>query len=167
MFGQTNIKFNGLSALVGIPNIGLETSIGKKTTFQIDALASFWSSVNGSPYKVFIITPEVRYHFKEKFDGFYLGANISGGTFKIKKYGYAGGNYQQGYNVLMGITVGYQWKLSENWGLDAFVGGGHQEAIYKGYDAAGNRYDTWIHDWNKSGEWILYRGGLMITYKIK
>lgn len=28
-FGQTYIKFNGATALVGVPNIGVETSIGK------------------------------------------------------------------------------------------------------------------------------------------
>ena len=66
------------------------------------------------------------------------------------------------------MTLGYQWKLSEKWALDLFVGGGHQEAFYKGYSIeTGERYDTWIHDYNKSGEWILYRGGLMIAYKIK
>lgn len=167
-FGQTTLKFNAASALVGVPNVGFETSIGKKTTFQLDALASFWESVNGNPYRVFILTPEIRYHFNEKFDGLYLGANVSGGTFKLTKYGYEGtGLYQKGFNVIFGLTVGYQWKLNENWGLDVFIGGGHQEAIYKGFDAQGNRYDTWIHDWNKSGEMVLYRGGLMITYKIK
>lgn len=168
LYSQTTLKFNGASALVGVPNMGFETSIGEKTTFQLDALASFWESVNDKPYKVFIITPEVRYHFKEKLNGFYLGANVSGGTFKLQKYGYEGtGRYQKGYNVIFGLTAGYQWKLDKKWGVDIFIGGGHQEAIYKGYEANGDRYDTWIHDWNKSGEMVLYRGGLMITYKIK
>jgi hypothetical protein len=167
-FSQTTIKFNGATALIGVPNIGVETSIGEKITFQLDATASFWESVNGDPYRFFILTPEVRYHFQEKFDGLYLGANVSGGTFKLTKYGYEGtGTYQRGFNVIFGVTVGYQWKLNEKWGLDLFIGGGHQEAIYKGFDREGNRYDHWIHDWNKSGEMVLYRGGLMISYKIK
>ena len=31
---QTFVKFNGLTALVGVPNVGIETSIGEKTTFS-------------------------------------------------------------------------------------------------------------------------------------
>jgi Protein of unknown function (DUF3575) len=165
-YSQTYIKFNGVTALAAVPNIGVETSIGKKMTFQLDATASFWESVNGSPYKALIITPEVRYFFKEKNNGLYVGGNLSGSTFKLKKYGYESGFYQQGYNYILGATIGYQWKLNDKWGLDLFVGGGHQEAFYKGYDHNGVRYDTWIHKYNKSGEWVLYRGGLMIAYKI-
>lgn len=168
-YSQTYVKFNGASALALITNVGIETSIGKKMTFQFDATGSFWESVNGAPFKAVILTPEVRYHFKEKNNGFYVGANISGGTFELQKYGYKNTDYyQKGYNYMLGITLGYQWKLSDKWALDLFVGGGHQEAFYKGYLlSTGERYDTWIHNYNKSGEWILYRGGLMIAYKIK
>jgi hypothetical protein len=167
LYSQTYVKFNGISALALVPNVGLETSIGKKMTFQFDVTASFWESINGEPYKALIVTPEVRYHFNEKNNGLYVGGNISGGAFKLQKYGYQNSNhYQKGYNYLLGITIGYQWKLSDKWALDLFVGGGHQEAFYKGYDPEGNRTDTWVHDYNKSGEWILYRGGLMIAYKI-
>ncbi|MFC6095206.1 DUF3575 domain-containing protein [Flavobacterium qiangtangense] len=169
IFGQTTIKFNGATALIGVPNVGFETSIGRKLTFQFDAAASFWESINGAPYKGLMITPEVRYHFKEKFDGFYVGANISFATYKLQKYGYSEtGNYQKGFSFFIGPTIGYQWKLNENWGLDLFVGGGHQEANYKLYNIETNkRVDTWYKGYNRSGEFIPYRGGLMITYKLK
>ena len=69
---QTYLKFNGATALVAIPNIGVETSIGEKTTFSVDVMASFWESVNGhNPMKFVTLTPEVRYHFKES--EFYQG----------------------------------------------------------------------------------------------
>ena len=168
-FGQTTLKFNGVTALAGIPNIGVETSIGNKMTFQLDATASFWESFDGAPLQFFLVTPEVRYHFNEKFNGFYVGANISFALFKLQKYGYSNtNNYQKGFSFFFGPTIGYQWKLNEKWGLDAFVGGGHQEANYKLYDLDTNqRIDTWYKGYNRSGEWIPYRGGLMITYKIK
>lgn len=167
-YSQTYVKFNGATALALIPNIGVETSIGKKMTLQVDATASFWKSVNGAPFKAFILTPEVRYHFNEKNNGLYVGGNISGGVFELQKYGYKDTDfYQKGLNYMLGVTIGYQWKVSDKWALDLFVGGGHQEAFYKGYLlSTGERYDTWVHDYNKSGEWILYRGGLMIAYKI-
>lgn len=166
---QTYVKFNAASALIAIPQIGIETRIGEKWTFQADVLASFWESFNGKPLRVLIVTPEVRYHFTEIDKGFYLGGNISGGTFKLQKYGYKETNdYQQGYNYIIGITAGYNWKINEKFVLDFFIGAGHQEAFYKGYDlTTGERYDTWIHDYNKSGEFIPYRGGIMLAYKIK
>lgn len=168
-FGQTHVKFNGATALVGIPNIGVETSIGKKTTFQLDVAASFWESFDGGPLKFYMVTPEVRYHFNEKFDGFYVGANISYAKYELQKYGYSDtGNYQKGFSFFIGPTIGYQWKLNETWGLDLFLGGGHQEANYKLYSLETNeRVDTWYKGYNRSGEWIPYRGGLMITYKLK
>lgn len=168
-FGQTHVKFNGATALAGIPNIGVETSIGKKTTFQLDVAASFWESFDGGPLKFYMVTPEVRYHFNEKFDGFYVGANISYAKYELQKYGYSDtGNYQKGFSFFIGPTIGYQWKLNETWGLDLFLGGGHQEANYKLYSLETNeRVDTWYKGYNRSGEWIPYRGGLMITYKLK
>ncbi len=39
-------------------------------------MASFWESFNGhNPMKFYTFTPEIRYHFKEKYDGFYVGAH--------------------------------------------------------------------------------------------
>lgn len=165
---QTYLKINGATAMAAIPNLGFETSIGNKTTFQLDALASFWESINGVPYKAIIVTPEIRYHFNNNFKGFYLGANISGGKFELQKYGYKDTNlYQRGYNYFIGITAGYKFHVSEKIFLDLFIGGGHQEAFYKAYDiTSGERVDYWIKDYNKSGEMIPYRGGLMLSFKI-
>jgi len=40
-YPQTYIKGNAVTALALIPNIGIETSIGQKITFQADVMASF------------------------------------------------------------------------------------------------------------------------------
>lgn len=42
---QTFIKVNAFTTLLTIPNVGIETSIGKKSTFQFDVTASFWKSI--------------------------------------------------------------------------------------------------------------------------
>jgi hypothetical protein len=44
---QTYIKANALTILT-LPNIGIETSIGEKSTLQVDVLASFWKSVKAN-----------------------------------------------------------------------------------------------------------------------
>ncbi|WP_367770168.1 DUF3575 domain-containing protein [Flavobacterium sp. WC2421] len=164
---QTYIKANALTALIAVPNVGVETSIGKKSTLQIDALASFWKSINGLPYQIFTLTPEYRYHFKEKYNGFYAGANVGGTVYKLSKGVHMGlGQYEKGFGYFMGATVGYETKINDKFMLDFFVGGGWHQGFYKGYFAAtGERYETAQH-YNKSGEWLPYRGGVMISYKL-
>ena len=166
-YSQTSIKFNAATALVGVPNIGFETNLSKKFTFQFDATASFWKSVNNAPMKFFILIPEVRYYTKEAGKGFFVGAHIGGASYEFQKWNYINSdNYQKGYSILYGITLGYQFIVSPKLNLEIFAGGGYNQGYYKGYLlSTGERYDI-AKDYNKSGELIPYRGGLMLVYKL-
>ena len=185
---QTYIKGNATYALFAIPSFGIEVGIGEKTTFQLDATMSFWNSITlGSkpnfqkrPFVFNYVFPEFRYYFKEKNDGFYLGAHTGAGMFKLSKNkSYASSNmYQYGYIFFTGITAGYQWKLKVSWSLDLFLSGGWSNANYQGFDRdTGERVDDDCHElglcptnirkgYNYSAQWIPYRGGLMIGYKL-
>jgi len=165
--GQTNLKGNLAFVLVGIPNLGIETKLGSHTSFQIDITASFWESVNHAPQKFILLFPEFRYYTKEFGKGFFIGAHIGGGIYKLQKYNYWSTNfYQKGYNIMYGLTTGYQFLINEKWNLEIFVGGGSSQGFYKGYKINTNeRYDN-RDKFNKSGEWILYRGGVMLVYKL-
>ena len=167
-YGQTYIQANTISTIVLIPNIGIETPISNKLTFQVDVVASFWKSINDAPYQFATLTPEIRYHFKENTNGFYVGAHIGGGIFKIQKWGgYAELNeYQKGFSYFVGATIGYQKKITEKIALDIFLGGGNHQAYYKGYImGTDERYEN-AKDYNKSGEFLPYRGGIMFCYKL-
>ena len=61
-YSQTYFKFNAPTTLVGVPQIGIETSLGKKWTYQADVLGSYWESINGAPFKTLMVFSEVRYH---------------------------------------------------------------------------------------------------------
>jgi hypothetical protein len=166
---QTYLKFNAATALIAVPNIGIETSIGEKTTFSVDVMVSFWESFNGhNPMKFYTLTTEVRYHFKEKYDGFYLGVHAGPDVYKLQKWNYFNSNmYEDGFGYRIGITVGYNIKISEKFLLDIFAGGGWHQGFYHGNynDGTPQRYDHAIN-WNKSGEWLPYRGGVMLSYKL-
>lgn len=162
----TYIKGNALSILAAMPQIGLETGLGKHATFQIDAIASFWESLDGSPLKFLIVTPEYRYYIKESFKGFYVGAHLSGTTFKLSKFFRGTNSYEQGFGYTAGMTIGVQKRLSDRLNIDVFLGGGTHQAFYKGYDSTtGVRRDGAVK-YNKSGEWLPYRGGVMLAYKL-
>ena len=166
-YGQTYIKANAVTTIVLIPNIGIETIISDKLTFQVDLAASFWKSINNAPFQFVTLTPEIRYHFKENTNGFYVGGHIGGGIFKLQKWGYAEFNeYQKGFSYFIGGTVGYKKQISEKIGFDIFIGGGNQQGYYKGYIiGTDTRYEP-AKDYNKSGEFLPYRGGIMVSYKL-
>lgn len=164
---QTFLKGNTITTLLTIPNIGIETSIGKKSTFQFDVTASLWKSVNGNPRQFYLFIPEYRYHFKEKSSGFYVGAHVGATVFNFQKWNYLNTNkYEEGFGYVMGATLGYKAKINEKWSLDCFLGGGSHQGFYKGYIiGTKERYEK-ATNYNKSGEWLPYRGGVMLAYKL-
>lgn len=164
---QTYLKINGVTAFALIPNIGIETTLKNHLSFQADVSASFWKSINGGPLEFIIINPEIRYHINKDNQGLYFGGHIAGSTFKLQKWSYAETQYyQQGYNYMVGATIGYQKKISKKFLIDIFVGGGNQQAFYKGYSLYTSERVEKAHDFNKSGEWLPYRGGIMFCYTI-
>ena len=165
MQGQIAVKANA-TTLLGYPQIGAEFVLGKKTTFQIDALASLWKSFNGAPQEFYMVVPEFRYYTSKAMEGFYIGVHVGGSKYRFQKWNYINTDaYQVGYSVLYGGTIGYQVKINEHFSLDAFLGGGSQQGYYKGYSlSTGERYEG-KKDYNKSGEWLPYRGGIMVVYK--
>ncbi|WP_375605604.1 DUF3575 domain-containing protein [Flavobacterium davisii] len=165
-YSQTSVKGN-ITTILGLPQIGIETKIGNKLTFQADVMASLWESVNNAPQKFVIVIPEVRYHFNTLEKGFYLGGHIGGSSYKMQKWNYLNsGRYQEGYSLLFGMTVGFKVPVNNAFSIDIFMGGGSQQGFYKGYFLeTGERYET-ASNFNKSGEWLPYRGGVMICYKL-
>ncbi|MGS0749174.1 DUF3575 domain-containing protein [Halpernia sp. GG3] len=165
------VKGNALFLPIGILNAGLEYQLSTHYTAQADFLISPWKSFAGSHAQVFMGHLEGRYYFNEAFKHWYVGGNIGSAIYDIQKYNYIGTNqYQRGFNIMAGATVGYQMKWKENWNIDLYIGGGNSQGFYHGYETiAPNvvvRYDG-ANKWNKSGEWIPYRGGIMIAYKLK
>ncbi|WP_294199499.1 DUF3575 domain-containing protein [uncultured Chryseobacterium sp.] len=177
------VKGNALFIPIGIVNLGLEHQISKKITVQGDVLISPWKSFAGHELQYYSISLEGRYYFNEAFKHWYVGANIAGSRFTLQKWNYWNDGlvtdeetgitrktsdlYQKGYSVILGVTAGYQFKVSDRWNVDIYGTVGTSQDFYKGYDRTrGDRYDK-AEKFNKSGEIIPYRGGIMISYKLK
>jgi len=59
--------------------------------------------------------------------------------------------------------------LIPNIGLELFIGGGSSQSNYKYYNSDGNlEYDNpeLIRNFSKSGEELIYRGGIMLVFKL-
>ncbi|WP_431611158.1 DUF3575 domain-containing protein [Chryseobacterium sp. 'Rf worker isolate 10'] len=176
------IKGNALFAPIGILNLGIEKQISPKYTLQGDVFISPWKSFAGHELQFYSVSAEGRYYFNEAFKHWYLGANVSFAAYNAAKWNYwkdinfvnwngetlnNSNLYQRGFSIMLGITAGYQFQLSERWNLDIYGTVGTSQGFYKGYDrTTGRRYDS-AEKFNKSGEIIPYRGGVMISYKLK
>lgn len=176
------LKANALFLPIGIVNVAGEFQLSKKITMQGDVFVSPWKSFSGHELQYYSASVEARYYFKEAFSGFYLGANIAASTYNVQKWNYwkdepyynqkdevytKSDLYQKGHSFLLGITAGYQFRLSEKWFMDIYGTAGSSQDFYKGYErGTGKRYDDAV-GFNKSSEIIPYRGGIMIAYKFK
>ncbi len=180
------IKANAFSALILIPNVGSEFRISDKLSVQLDVSASFWNSFNGTPFQFVQVFPELRYYTNQDNTGFFAGAHIGFGMFHLTKnrfpfsvsgQKYPKGTYQTGRNNYYGITIGYNYFFNRHWGMELLLGGGSSQSNYKGYNAEGDRIDNidssdpenpviTTSGFNKSGEWLPYRGGVMLIYRL-
>lgn len=176
---QTELKFNLVSAAALIPNIGIEIQISEKLSYQLDTSASFWDSFNGSPFIFTQIFNEIRFYPKKYNRSFFLGPHLGYGMFSLKNPKILTsiidtqlkpeGSYQSGRNTYYGLTFGKKLNLKNpKLGLELFIGGGSSQSNYKYYNSEGVlEYDDpdLKRDFSKSGEELIYRGGVMLVYK--
>ena len=59
----------------------------------------------------FIFIPEYRYHFHEKYNGFYVGAHMGFTLFNMQKWNKPLNSYQEGLGYLIGATIGYLFNI--------------------------------------------------------
>lgn len=161
------LKNNLAYDLSATPNLALEVGMSPKWTFDLQAgWNPFQIAKDNVKWKHWLVQPEFRYWFCERFNGWFLGGHLLGGQmnfggvkwppiaymqnsnlfgsnsqikgadgawtngqdktpFKdIEKYRY------QGWYAGAGLSVGYQWILSNRWNLEASIGGGWVHLFY-------------------------------------
>jgi hypothetical protein len=176
------VKGNALLIPIGIVNVGVEHQLSKKYTLQGDVFISPWKSFAGHEFQYYSVSLEGRYYFDEAFKHWYLGANLATSAFILQKWNYWNGGtftnekgetfdypnvYQKGFSIILGVTGGYQFQVSDRWNIDVYATVGTSQDFYKGYErGTGRRYDD-AKGFNRSGEILPYRAGVMISYKLK
>ena len=181
---QTELKFNLASALILTPNIGIEVQLSEKFGYQLDTSATFFDNIEGSPFQTTQIFNELRYYPKLKEvkneRSFFIGPHVGYGMFTLRIPKFITsivdtelkeeGSYQSGRNAYYGITIGKKIPLkNKNFNLEVFIGGGSSQSNYKYYNKEGSRiYENpdIEKDFNQSGEVFVYKGGVMLTYKL-
>lgn len=177
LFSQTYFKFNLATPFIGGVNPAVETAISKKWTFSFDVLSTFKNETDSrGPFRVLMIMPEGRYYFTEKFKGFYGGVNVGYALARMTKPDWWGEDhsaekiYDVAWIITGGFSLGYEYCINRRWMVEAFVGGGRAWSMHESFfypDGGRPNYPSGdIVKLNGSEEYLPYRGGINICYKL-
>jgi hypothetical protein len=171
------VKLNGL-LLAGVVNPAVEFAVHNNISVQLEGMGVFYHDhvpFLNFPLVLGLTFVEGRFYPKEVYRGFYAGPNLGWGAWKMNKSmapGYFGtydnGSVQYGHNVMLGLSLGYQWILSNRWSIDLNLGLGWQHSTYEGYKNGVLYTDPSIPEGrpNRSAEWMpAYKGGLFFSYR--
>lgn len=148
------IKTNLLYDVTATLNLGAEVGLAPKWTFDLSGNIHFWNAWGDKRLRHWLVQPEARYWFCERFNGHFLGFHALGGQYNfgnIKNnidwfpWGYNGATKQfaagslvpmtdhrfQGWGVGAGVAYGYSFILGQHWNLELELGLGY---IYTRFD---------------------------------
>ncbi len=141
------IKTNFVSDALVSPNIGVEFGLAPRWTFDLSGQFNAWTMGNDKRWKHWLVQPEIRYWFCDRFAGHFVGAHLLGGQYniggldipinflgtdfrKLKDYRY------QGWFGGAGIAYGYAWVISPSWNIEAEIGFGWTYTRYDQFRCA-------------------------------
>jgi len=135
---EVALKNNLLYDATLTPNLGLEIGLGKKHTLDTNFGLNPFTFSDHKKIKHWLVQPEYRYWFCEKFNGGFFGIHAHGGEFSFANVKFPFGMLKQlrdyryeGYFVGGGISLGYQWILNKRWNIETSIGGGY---VFFDYD---------------------------------
>ncbi len=118
---EVAVKSNTLFWLTASPNLGLELAVGNKVSVELAAAYNPWTFKGDRKMRFWLVQPEMKYWFCEKFEGHFIGLHLHGAQY----FGGFGSKRYDGYLAGGGTTYGYDWILSPHWNLEAAIGLGY------------------------------------------
>ena len=134
---KTNLIGDGFLS----PNLGVELGLSPKWTLDVTGQINFWN-INNHRWRHWLVQPEARYWFCERFAGNFLGFHAIGGDYNFGRIkngvDFLGSDFSrltdrryQGWGAGLGVAYGHAWVLGMHWNLEVELGVGW---IYTRYD---------------------------------
>ena len=134
---KTNLLYDALLS----PTLGVEVGLAPKWTMDLSGTLNAWT-VNNKKWKQWMVQPEARYWFCQRFSGSFLAVHALGGQYNFGNldlpFKFLGTDFRelkehrlQGWMVGAGVGYGYSWILDRHWNIEAEIGIGW---IYTRYD---------------------------------
>lgn len=164
-------KVNVALASVGIVNPAVEFSVASNVSVQMEFFGAYAKKSflgMSTPFLATVGMTEGRYYFKDNISGFYTGLVAGTGNWKMNRSFITisnsnRDNYDYGYSVLLGLSLGYKFLINERWGIDLNLGGGWAHSNHEGYNGHGIQQ----YRLNGSDEWLPFKGGVYVSYRLK
>lgn len=140
-FGQrVAVKTNLLYGATATPNLAVEIGLGPRTTLELAGGYNDWK-LNSEDKRLshWLVQPEVRHWFCERFAGTFIGVHLHGGEFNVNRmnpFSILRNNRHEGWFAGVGIGVGHQWLLGKRLSLEAQIGVGYAYIDYERYGCA-------------------------------
>lgn len=152
------IKSNVLYDATATINLGVEIGLAPKWTLDISGNLNAWSKDEQTRWKHWLVQPEARYWFCDRFSRHSIGAHAIGGAFNLgginNNLSFLGTDFSvlknkryQGYAYGAGLAYGFAFMLSEHINLELEAGFGYMYLDYDIYDCGncGRRIDEGTH----------------------
>lgn len=142
------VKTNLLYDATATVNAGIEFGLAPKWTLDISGNYNGWTMSHDRKWKHWLVQPEARYWFCDRFAGHFLGFHALGGQYNIGNldngikflgtdFSKLSDNRFQGWFVGGGIAYGYAWVLNKHWNLEAEIGLGYAYTKFDKFNCAG------------------------------
>lgn len=152
------VKTNLLYDATATVNAGVEIGLAPKWTLDISGNLNAWSKNEHTKWKHWMVQPEARYWFCDRFSRHFLGAHLIGGAFNFgninNNLSFLGTDFSklsdhryQGYAYGCGVAYGFAFVLSKHLNLELEAGVGYVCLDYETYecDGCGRKVAEGIH----------------------
>ena len=135
---KTNLLYDATATI----NAGIEFGLAPKWTLDLSGNFNGWTMSHDRKWKHWLVQPEARYWFCDRFAGHFLGFHALGGQYNIghlkNDIKFLGTDFSklsdsryQGWFIGAGVAYGYAWVLNKHWNLEGEIGVGY---VYTEYD---------------------------------
>ena len=149
---KVGIKTNLLYDALLTPTLGVEVGLAPKWSLDISGSLNAWTvkiKDEDRRWKLWMVQPEARYWFCQRFAGHFLAMHALGGQYNFGNLNIGGHNFLgsnlkyledhrvQGWYVGAGVGYGYSWILDKHWNFEAEIGIGWVYTRFEAFECQG------------------------------
>ncbi len=130
---EVALKTNLLSDAFLNPNLAAEVALAPRWTIDVSGQFNTWNHSHDRKWKHWVVQPEIRYWFCDRFAGHFVGAHLLGGQYNVGgidiPFSFLGTDFKklkdtryQGWFGGLGVAYGYAWAIAEHWNIEGEIG---------------------------------------------
>lgn len=152
------VKTNLIYDATATANLGVEVGLAPQWTFDLSGNLNAWSTSGSARWKHWMVQPEARYWFCDRFSRHFVGAHLIAGAFNFgsleNNLSFLGTDFSvlsdqryQGYAYGAGVAYGFAFVISKRLNLELEAGFGYLFLDYETFkcDDCGRRLGDGKH----------------------